>query len=74
MVEGKVVDRWIQQGMLKYIRKLSQGRGLVHECDTILYNVKGGLKSLVLYLPQAGTAWDGVQDGFLVCNRIPSIP
>ena len=52
MVEGEVVDRWIQQGMIKYSLKLSQGRVSVHECDTISYNVKGGITSLVLYHPQ----------------------
>ena len=41
VMEGEVVDRWIQQGMLKYSLNLSQGRVLFHECDTILHNVKG---------------------------------
>ena len=73
MVEGEVVDRWIQRGMLKYSRKLSQGGLLVHECDNILHNVEGGLTSLVLYIPQARRAWEGVQDSCLICNRKPHI-
>ena len=73
VVECKVVDRWVQQVMLKYNHKLSQGWGCVYECDTILYNAEGGLTSLVLYLLQSGTALEGVQDGFLICNRIPHL-
>ena len=62
MVEGKVVDICIQQDMIKYIRKLYQGQGRAHECNMISHNIEGDLTSLVLYLPQAGTAWDGVQE------------
>ena len=60
--------------MLKYIYKYSQGWVWVHECDTISYNVEGLLTSLVLYLPQARTAWVRVQDSCLICNRIPHLP
>ena len=35
---------------------------------------KGGLNSLVLYPPQTRTAWDGVQDGCLLCNRSSNLP
>ena len=34
---------------------------------------KGELTSLVLYLLQAGTAWDGVQYGCLLSNIIPRL-
>ena len=60
--------------MLKYSLKLSQGRGWVHKCDTILHKIKGGLNSLVLYLPQDRTDWDGVKDGCLIYNMIPPLP
>ena len=60
--------------MLKYRRKLSQGRGWVHDYNTILYNFEVGITSLVLYILQSGTAWDRVQYGCLLCNRIHSFP
>ena len=74
MVEVEVVYIWIQQVMLKYSRKLSQGQGRVHEYNTISHNVEGELTSLVLYLLQDGTAWEIVQEGCLLCNRIPNLP
>ena len=60
--------------MLKYRLKLSQGQVWVHDCDTILHNVKGELTSLVLYLMQAGNALDIVQGSFLIFTISPNIP
>ena len=73
-MEGEVVDKWILIGMLKESHTLSQGWGLVHEWDTISHNSEGGIISLVLYLPQDRSAWGRVQDGCLICNRIPHLP
>ena len=74
VVEDKVFDKWIQQGMIKYSRNLSQFWEWVHYCNKISHILEGGLTSLVLYLPQAGTAWEGVQDGCLICNRSLHLP
>ena len=45
MVEGEVVNIWIQRGILKYSLKLSQVWGQVHECNVITYNIEVGLNS-----------------------------
>ena len=74
MVEGEVVGIWIQQGMLKYSLKLSQGLVLFHECGTISYNAEGGLTSLYYIFHKPETAWYGVQGGCLICNRRNFIP
>ena len=36
-------------------------------------NTEGELNSLVLYVLQSGTAWYGVQDGCMLCNRITNL-
>ena len=40
----------------------------------VLKTLNRDFTSLVLYLLQDRTAWDGVQDGCLICNSIPHLP